>query len=150
MSEDGYCCTPDSGDCCGPGSWCCARAGNHNHAEEELVNIPDEAITAAALAIHRYNKSLGLNSTPVVNSSDRAQAIRVLVAAAPHLMAHRAITTVEELDALPRLSVVRPLANMSAAFEKHTMWHEAGSRDLVTASAIPLPVTVLFEPGAGE
>jgi len=36
MLDDGFCCTPDSGDCCGPGSWCCARAGKHEHEEENL------------------------------------------------------------------------------------------------------------------
>jgi hypothetical protein len=60
----------------------------------------------------------------------------------------RTITTVEELDALPRLAVVRPRAEMSAVLEKHTMWHEAGSRDLVTSSEIFLPATVLWEPEA--
>lgn len=33
MTDDNFCCTPDSGDCCGPGSWCCARAGKHEHPE---------------------------------------------------------------------------------------------------------------------
>lgn len=57
----------------------------------------------------------------------------------------RTVTTVEELDALPRLSVIRPSGNLPAVFEKHTMWHEAGSRDLVWSDAIPLPATVLHE-----
>lgn len=35
VSEDEYCCTPDSGDCCGPGSWCCARSGEHEHEDGE-------------------------------------------------------------------------------------------------------------------
>lgn len=33
-AEDGFCCTPDSGDCCGPGSWCCERAGRHDHEND--------------------------------------------------------------------------------------------------------------------
>ena len=59
------------------------------------------------------------------------------------------VSTVAELDALPRLSVVRPSGNLPAVFEKHTMWHEAGSRDLVWSDAIQLPATVLYV-GEGE
>lgn len=56
----------------------------------------------------------------------------------------RTITTRGELDALPRLSVIR--SDEGAVFERHTMWHEAGSRDLMYTSGIALPATVIWEP----
>ncbi|MDQ5863093.1 MAG: hypothetical protein M3536_12615 [Actinomycetota bacterium] len=56
----------------------------------------------------------------------------------------RTITTAEELDALPRLAVIR--SDEGAVFEKHTMWHEAGSRDLMRTDGIALPATVIYEP----
>ena len=59
----------------------------------------------------------------------------------------RTVTTIDELDALPRLSVIR--SDEGAVFEKHTMWHEAGSRDLKYSPDIALPATVL-QIGWGE
>jgi len=59
------------------------------------------------------------------------------------------VTTDAELDALPRLSVVRQVGHAQSVFVKYTMWHEAGSRDLCWSNAIPLPATVLHV-GEGE
>lgn len=57
------------------------------------------------------------------------------------------ITTLADLDALPWRSVIR--SDEGAVFEKFTMWHEAGSRDLKYSPAIALPATVL-QMGWGE
>jgi len=59
------------------------------------------------------------------------------------------VTTDAELDALPRLSVVRQVGHAQSVFVKYTMWHEAGSRYLCWSNAIPLPATVLHL-GEGE
>jgi hypothetical protein len=59
----------------------------------------------------------------------------------------RTITTATELDALRRFTVIRSAEGV--VYEKQTMWHEAGSRDLVYWPAIALPVMVLQE-GWGE
>lgn len=59
----------------------------------------------------------------------------------------RTITTATELDALRRFTVIRSAEGV--VYEKQTMWHEAGSRDLVYWPAIELPVVVLQE-GWGE
>lgn len=57
------------------------------------------------------------------------------------------VTTLADLDALPWRSVIR--SNEGTVFEKFTMWHEAGSRDLKYSPAIALPATVL-QLGWGE
>jgi hypothetical protein len=59
----------------------------------------------------------------------------------------RTITTATELDALRRFTVIRSAEGV--VYERQTMWHEAGSRDLVHWPAIALPVIVLQE-GWGE
>lgn len=59
----------------------------------------------------------------------------------------RTITTATELDALRRFTVIRSAEGV--VYEKQTMWHEAGSRDLKYWPAIALPVVVLQE-GWGE
>ena len=59
----------------------------------------------------------------------------------------RTITTATELDALRRFTVIRSAEGV--VYEKQTMWHEAGSRDLVYWPAIALPAMVLQE-GWGE
>lgn len=60
---------------------------------------------------------------------------------------HRTITTAVELAALPRFTVIRSAEG--SVFERQTMWHEAGSRDLKYWTDIALPVTVL-QIGWGE
>ena len=73
----------------------------------------------------------------------RVQSLEVeLEAAKP-----RTITTATELEALRRFTVIRSAEGV--VYEKQTMWHEAGSRDLVYWPAIALPVVVLQE-GWGE
>ena len=57
------------------------------------------------------------------------------------------VTTLADLDALPWRSVIR--SDEGAVFEKFTMWHEAGSRDLKYWTDIALPATVL-QLGWGE
>lgn len=57
------------------------------------------------------------------------------------------VTTAVELAALPRFTVIRSAEG--AVFERQTMWHEAGSRDLKYWTDIALPVTVL-QLGWGE
>lgn len=57
------------------------------------------------------------------------------------------VSTIANLDALPRLTVIRDADGV--VFERHTMWHEAGSRDLKYSPAITLPATVL-QLGWGE
>lgn len=57
------------------------------------------------------------------------------------------ITTAVELAALPRFTVIRSAEG--AVFERQTMWHEAGSRDLKYWTDIALPATVL-QLGWGE
>jgi len=59
----------------------------------------------------------------------------------------RQVTTLAELDALPRFTVIR--SDEGAVFERQTMWHEAGSRDLMYSPGIALPATVL-QLGWGE
>lgn len=59
----------------------------------------------------------------------------------------RVITTAVELAALPRFTVIRSAEG--SVFERHTMWHEAGSRDLKYWTDIALPATVL-QLGWGE
>ena len=73
----------------------------------------------------------------------RAQSLEVeLQAAKP-----QQITTAVELAALPRFTVIRSAEG--SVFERQTMWHEAGSRDLKYWTDIALPVTVL-QLGWGE
>ncbi|QDG65799.1 hypothetical protein NIBR502772_05860 [Pseudarthrobacter sp. NIBRBAC000502772] len=57
------------------------------------------------------------------------------------------ITTAVELAALPRFTVIRSAEG--SVFERQTMWHEAGSRDLKYWTDIALPATVL-QMGWGE
>jgi len=57
------------------------------------------------------------------------------------------ITTAVELAALPRFTVIRSAEG--SVFERQTMWHEAGSRDLKYWTDIALPATVL-QLGWGE
>ena len=57
------------------------------------------------------------------------------------------ITTAVELAALPRFTVIRSAEG--SVFERQTMWHEAGSRDLKYWTDIALPATVLQQ-GWGE
>lgn len=57
------------------------------------------------------------------------------------------VTTAVELAALPRFTVIRSAEG--SVFERQTMWHEAGSRDLKYWTDIALPVTVL-QLGWGE
>lgn len=73
----------------------------------------------------------------------RAQSLEVeLQAAKP-----QQITTAVELAALPRFTVIRSAEG--SVFERQTMWHEAGSRDLKYWTDIALPATVL-QLGWGE
>lgn len=73
----------------------------------------------------------------------RAQSLEVeLQAAKP-----QQITTAVELAALPRFTVIRSAEG--SVFERQTMWHEAGSRDLKYWTDIALPATVL-QMGWGE
>ena len=73
----------------------------------------------------------------------RAQSLEVeLQAAKP-----QQVTTAVELAALPRFTVIRSAEG--SVFERQTMWHEAGSRDLKYWTDIALPVTVL-QMGWGE
>jgi hypothetical protein len=82
---------------------------------------------------------------------DRAQEMTARAESAEEAMAanpkRRTITTAAELDALRRFTVIRSAEGV--VYEKQTMWHEAGSRDLVYWPAIALPVVVLQE-GWGE
>jgi hypothetical protein len=55
----------------------------------------------------------------------------------------RTITTAEEVDTLRRFTVIRSADGV--VYERQTMWHEAGSRDLVWGAAIALPAIVLQE-----
>lgn len=57
------------------------------------------------------------------------------------------VTTAVELAALPRFTVIRSAEGF--VFERQTMWHEAGSRDLKYWTEIALPATVL-QRGWGE
>lgn len=76
-----------------------------------------------------------------------AHATNLLEAAAPHMGARATVGSIEELDALPRFSVIR--SDEGCVFERQTMWHEAGSRDLMNSPDIALPATVL-QVGWGE
>jgi hypothetical protein len=55
----------------------------------------------------------------------------------------RTMTDPAEVDALRRFTVIRSAEGV--VYEKQTMWHEAGSRDLVWGGAIALPIVVLQE-----
>lgn len=76
-------------------------------------------------------------------TDSRAQSLEVeLQAAKP-----QQVTTAVELDALPRFTVIRSAEG--SVFERQTMWHEAGSRDLKYSPDIALPAAVL-QLGWGE
>ena len=117
--------------------------------------IPDEAVEVLARILANeelfraecegYGWDAEKDSSDPFMPSARKEAKRYLEAAAPHLMA--AVSTVAELDALPRFSVIR--SGEGAVFERQTMWHEAGSRDLMYSPDIALPATVL-QLGWGE
>lgn len=67
------------------------------------MNIPDEAVEAAAKAMSANWKAMHTNESL---GFQRMLAVRALEAAAPHLMAPRVVTTVEELDALPLNTII--------------------------------------------
>lgn len=95
--------------------------------------ISEEALEAAAEVVADH---VGYGW---VGADHREIAREILEAAAPYMQP--VVATREELDALPRLSVIR--SNEGTVFEKFTMWHEAGSRDLKYSPDIALPATVL-------
>lgn len=99
--------------------------------------IPHEAVQAAHAAICEQNFDDCLEW--------RGRCVKAVEAAAPHMLAQ--VATVQELDALPWRAVIR--SDEGTVFEKFTMWHEAGSRDLKYSPAIALPATVL-QLGWGE
>jgi hypothetical protein len=90
--------------------------------------ISDEAVEAAA-------KEIDAPSEPAAQEIAR----RALEAAAPYLQP--LVSTQEDLDALPRFTVIRDYDGL--VFERQTMWHEAGSRDLKYSPDVSLPVSVL-------
>lgn len=114
--------------------------------------IPNEAVEAAANAI---SQSSGMrfdgfwSRVEDLEPEDReyalAEARAALEAAAPHMQA--SVSTLAELDALPRFTVIR--SGEGAVYERETMWHEAGSRDLKYSPDVALPATVL-QLGWGE
>lgn len=102
--------------------------------------IPAEAVDAALDAMRPL--------PPVKERSRRRMVEVVLEAGAPYLHASsQQITTAVELAALPRFTVIRSADG--SVFERQTMWHEAGSRDLKYWTDIALPATVL-QHGWGE
>jgi hypothetical protein len=102
--------------------------------------IPEAAVEAAAKLIVRTVVDRSWDSLlPSRQEWYRDQARAALEAAAPHMLAK--VSTLMELDALPRFTVIR--SSEGAVFERNTMWHEAGSRDLKYSPDIALPVTVL-------
>jgi len=102
--------------------------------------IPEAAVPMIARNAAWVALASKFPNSDLVHSEDFIRAIdEALEAAAPHMMA--IVSTIAELDALPRLSVIR--SDEGAVFEKHTMWHEAGSRDLLYSPDIALPATVL-------
>jgi hypothetical protein len=101
------------------------------------MNIKD----AAAEAVHASICEQSLDDC--MDPDWRGRCVKAVEAAAPHLMAPRIITTATELDALRRFTVIRSAEGI--VYEKQTMWHEAGSRDLVYWPAIALPVIILQE-----
>lgn len=102
------------------------------------MTISNEAIEAAWAESKRRDRSR--------TSISREEIARMLEAAITQLTG-RTVATTEELDSLRRFTVIRSAEGV--VYEKQTMWHEAGSRDLVWSSAIALPVVVLQE-GWGE
>ena len=109
-----------------------------------MMNIPDEAVEAAARAMSGAPDKW--ERLPEKFRSDYRESVRhIFEAAAPHLLA--SVSTIEELDKLPRFTVIRSAEGV--VFERHTMWHEAGSRDLIYSPDIAIPATVL-QLGWGE
>lgn len=108
--------------------------------------IPEAAVIAAskALMADKMSNHSGDNAPQIMDACERV-ARKVLEVAAPHMLAQ--VSTLEDLDALPRFSVIR--SDEGAVFERQTMWHEAGSRDLKYSPDIALPATVL-QLGWGE
>jgi len=104
-----------------------------DRAQEMTVRAESaEEALAAANYVHEESFALGWDAAKSFYEGD----------ASP-----RTITTATELDALRRFTVIRSAEGV--VYEKQTMWHEAGSRDLVYWPAIALPVVVLQE-GWGE
>lgn len=102
--------------------------------------IPKQAIIAAREAMREVTPPPGVSKSDWLEEYGSVALIAgAIAAAAPHMRA--TVSTVAELDALPRFSVIRD-ANY-VVFERQTMWHEAGSRDLKYSPDIELPATVL-------
>ena len=101
--------------------------------------IPARAIQAAHAEICEQNID------DCLDHDWRGKCVKAVEAAAPYMLTK--VSTVRELEALPRLSVIR--TDEGTVYERHTMWHEAGSRDLKYSPDIRLPATVL-QHGWGE
>lgn len=104
--------------------------------------IPDEAVEVALAAQLSFKNQRGMDNN--------ANLMRhILEAAAPHLMAHRVITTVEELEALPSGSVILDSEGEPNVLHDNG-WVLPGSAGGYTTWAVAqqLPVTVLHEPEA--
>ena len=63
----------------------------------------------------------------------------------------RTVTTVEELDALPKESVVRNAERTELCEKWHdNKWWEMGNEYSFNSDGVALPATVLYEPEEGE
>lgn len=80
----------------------------------------------------------------------------LLAAAAPHLMARRIVTTIEDLEELPFGSVILDGAGLSLHKNEFSGWRASNGAKNIDAEMLAqeaLPATVLHEPrsaGAGE
>ena len=125
------------------------------------MNISDEAVEASAKVMseaagdaNSFNPAAGVHHHGEPVNKWRHVARAALAAAAPHLMAPRTITTVEELEALPVESMVRD--GLGFTYDKwwdedgseYNWWATTGDRREYSSKKIALPATVLHEPRA--
>jgi hypothetical protein len=123
----------------------------------ETMEIPDEAVEAAAKAIMGCTDNVWVVQTPRVQESAREDARAAIEAAAPYLMARCTITTIDELDALLEGAMVRTYAGFylkEALRHGVSTWVTTNEQYYFKTDDIPLPATVIYNPyrsaGAGE
>jgi hypothetical protein len=118
------------------------------------MNISDEAVEAAVDAL--VGSTLG--DRHGINGEEFVEAARLaLEAAAPHLMAPRVLSAVDELDDLPEGAMVRTDAGFylkEALRHGISTWVTTNEQYYFKTDDIPLPATVIYNPhrsaGAGE